>query len=84
MMPVSLTPAADLWNIRRNGITLFHGLALGAAIKLAREVARDEHLRSGRDTCVEMHGLGEPILLALHAGQPQDAMDVAACDSVAA
>lgn len=85
MMLVSLIPTtADLWNIRRGNITLFHELTLGAAIKLAREIARDEHLRSGRDTCVEMPGVSTPISLAMYARAPQDANDVASGASVAA
>lgn len=71
MMFVSLTPAtADLWNIRRGNVTLFRELSLGQAIKLAREIARDEHLRSGCDICVEMPGVDGPIRLASHAGSP--------------
>lgn len=85
MMRVSLVPAtASLWSIRRSGITLFREMTLGAAIKLAREVARDEHLCSGRDTCVEMPGVDGPILLALHVRVPGDAKAVASDDSVAA
>ena len=84
MVLVLLTPAvADLWNIRRGNITLFRELALGPAIKLARELARDEHLRSGRDTCVEMSSGGGPIRLALHARSPAGAAGTSG-DSVAA
>ncbi|HKR77774.1 MAG TPA: hypothetical protein VJR95_14040 [Rhodanobacter sp.] len=85
MMLVSLSPAtADLWNIRRGNITLFHGLTLGQAIKLAREIARDEHLRRGHDIGVEMPGVGGPISLAMYAKPSPDATCVASGDSVAA
>lgn len=71
MMLVSLTPtAADRWNIRRGNTTLFRELSLGPAIKLAREIARDEHLRHGRDTCVEMPGIDGPINLAQYVRSP--------------
>jgi hypothetical protein len=85
MMLVSLTPtAADLWNIRRGNIILFRGLTLGQAIKLAREIARDEHLRRGHDIGVEMPGVDGPINLALYVKPSPDATRVASGDSVAA
>lgn len=70
MVLVSLVPAtSDLWDIRRGRVVIFRDLALGAAIKLARELARDEHLRSGREIRVEMPGVDGAICLALHAGK---------------
>ena len=85
MMPVSLVPAtSSLWNIRRSGVTLFREMTLGAAIKLARELARDEHLSSGRDTCVEMPGVDGSIRLVLYARTLGDATAVVSDDSVAA
>lgn len=38
------SPAGD-WKIRRFGVTLFSELSLVQAIRLARDVARDECLR---------------------------------------
>jgi hypothetical protein len=58
------------WSIRRAATTLFSQLRLGAAIQLAREVARDEHLRSGRSVSVEMPGPVSSIRLAQYARQP--------------
>lgn len=65
MIVYTLKSSADgQWNICRSGFCLFSGLRLGPAITLAREVARDEHGRSGRAVCVEMPGLGSAIRLA--------------------
>ena len=67
MMLVSLSPtAAGLWDIRRSNVTLFHDLPLAGAIRLARERARDEHMRCGREISVEMPCTGGPIRLALY------------------
>jgi hypothetical protein len=65
--------AEGLWNVSRSGVSLFSDLRLGSAIRLAREVARDEHLRSGRIVCVEMPGLESSIRLAKYSrpGAPQ-------------
>ncbi len=52
------------WSVCRAGISLFSGLPLASAIRLAREVARDEHLRSARDVCVEIPGPETAIRLA--------------------
>lgn len=57
----------DSWSIRRESATLFSQLRLGPAIQLARETARDEHHRSGRNTCVEMPGPSSTIRLAQYA-----------------
>ncbi|MDO1529770.1 hypothetical protein QMK61_13095 [Fulvimonas sp. R45] len=68
MVIYSLDPASDgSWNIRRAGTVLFSQLRLGPAIQLAREVARDEHLRSGRSIGVEMPGPASTIRLAQYA-----------------
>ncbi len=49
MVIYSLSQASDdTWSIRRAGTTLFSQLRLGPAIQLARETARNEHMRSGR------------------------------------
>lgn len=52
------------WCVCRVGFSLFSGLRLADAIRLAREVARDEHVRSGRSVCVEMPGTDASIRLA--------------------
>jgi hypothetical protein len=52
------------WCICRGSITLFSQLRLGPAIKLAREAARDEHLRTGRTVTVELPGPPSKIVLA--------------------
>lgn len=65
MILYTLKPSVEgHWNICRSGFCLFSDLRLGPAITLAREVARDEHARSGRAVCVEMPGLGSAIRLA--------------------
>jgi len=62
--------AAGQWSVCRGSITLFSQLRLGPAIRLAREVARDEHLRSGRNVCVEMPGPTSAIELANYVHSP--------------
>jgi hypothetical protein len=42
------------WGVCRDDILLFRELTLGPAIRLARDIARDEHHRSSRPTYVEM------------------------------
>lgn len=59
--------AMGYWSVCRSRVTLFDDLRLGVAIRLAREVARDEHLRSHRDVCVEMPGPSSTIRLARFA-----------------
>lgn len=85
MMLVSLIQTtAYRWSVRRGNTVLFRELLLGPAITLAREIARDEHLCSGRAICVEMQGIGGPIRLASYARPPADATEVSSGDSVAA
>lgn len=68
MVTYSLKQSTDgSWSVCRLGSSLFSDLRLGSAIKLAREVARDEHLRSGRSVCVEMPGTDTSIRLAQYA-----------------
>jgi uncharacterized membrane protein len=68
MVTISLKQsAAGGWRVCRCQITLFSDLQLGAAIKLAREMARDEHQRLGRRVCVEMPGPMSAIVLARYA-----------------
>jgi len=55
------------WCVCRSRITLFSNMQLGPAIKLARELARDEYHRSGRGIRVEMPGPDLPIVLARYA-----------------
>ena len=68
-MVVYLLESVDdnTWLIRRAGFVLFSDLRLGPAITLARELARDEHQRSGRSVCVEMTGPETSIRLAQYA-----------------
>lgn len=67
MVTISLRPStAGCWSISRARITLFSDLQLGPAIKLAREVARDEHLRSLRVILVEMPGPEVMMVLACY------------------
>ena len=68
MVTISLKEsAAGDWRVCRGQITLFSDLQLGAAIKLAREMARDEHQRLGRRVRVEMPGPISTIVLARYA-----------------
>ena len=68
MVTISLKQtAAGSWSVCRCRITLFSDLQLGAAIKLAREMARDEYRRLGRQVCVEMPGPMSTIVLARYA-----------------
>lgn len=68
MVIISLKQSgAGEWRLCRCQITLFSDLQLGAAIKLAREMARDEHQRLGRRVCVEMPGPISMIVLARYA-----------------
>ena len=68
MVTISLEQsAAGDWRVRRWRITLFSDLQLGAAIKLAREMARDEHQRLRRQVQVEMPGSVSTIELAQYA-----------------
>ncbi|WP_426688740.1 hypothetical protein [Rhodanobacter ginsengiterrae] len=64
MVTILLKPLANGgWSICRQHITLFSDLQLGPAITLAREMARDEHQRLGRDIRVEMPGPASTIVL---------------------
>ncbi|WP_049621670.1 hypothetical protein [Frateuria defendens] len=58
------------WSICRGPVVLFRQLRLGPAIKLARELARDEHRRSSRDTAVELPGPHSAIELARYVRSP--------------
>ncbi|HEV2679790.1 MAG TPA: hypothetical protein VGV14_04765 [Rhodanobacter sp.] len=65
MVVYTLKQADDeQWNICRMGSALFSQMQLGPAIKLAREVARDEHYRNGQTTSVETRELGSLMRLA--------------------
>lgn len=65
------------WSICRSGFCLFSDLRLGPAITLAREVARDEHARSGRNVCVEMPGPESSIRLAQYESSARVVADIA-------
>jgi hypothetical protein len=57
------------WEVCREDHLLFRELSLGPAIRLARDVARDEHNRSSRPTCVEMREGGSQTNLATYPKQ---------------
>ena len=68
MVAVSLEQsAAGNWRVCRCRITWFNDLRLGAANKLAREMARDEHQRLGCQVRVKMPGSISMIVLARYA-----------------
>jgi hypothetical protein len=56
--------ADGMWSIDRADSILTDGLKLGPAILQARKMARAEHMESGAPTCVEMHGVDDPVRLA--------------------
>jgi hypothetical protein len=67
----SLKECADgQWSVCRGSIALFSQLRLGPAIKLAREVARDEHRRSGCAVTVQLPGPRSAIELASYSRIP--------------
>ncbi|MEP6898704.1 MAG: hypothetical protein ABI870_09250 [Rhodanobacter sp.] len=59
---IAQTPAGP-WSVRRQGLALFNDMQLAAAIRLARTVARDEHVRSHRTVRVEMRDAAHVIPL---------------------
>jgi hypothetical protein len=59
------------WNVTRAHVTLFSDLQLDAAIALAKEVAQDEHVRSGRPIRVEMPGPASTLVLARYMDAPE-------------
>ncbi|OOG64437.1 hypothetical protein B0E46_07220 [Rhodanobacter sp. B04] len=76
MLTISLKPSGTGgWKICRCHIALFSDLQLGAAIKLARELARDEYRRAGRSVCVEMPGPTLAIVLARYSGSDEMSVD---------
>lgn len=82
MVTISLEQsAAGNWRVCRCRITLFSDLQLEAAIELAREMARDEHQRLGRQVRVEMPGSLSTIVLAQYA---DDESKSSAADALAA
>ncbi len=55
MLTVSIRPSPGIgWNVCQQGQALFSDLPLEQAIRLAREVARDQHHRLRRPICVDM------------------------------
>lgn len=69
MVTISLQPDdRDSWSVSRHNICLFSDLQLGQAIRLARELAREEHARSGRAVSVDMPGETSVVILARYAG----------------
>lgn len=83
MVTISLEQsAAGNWRVCRCRITLFSDLQLEAAIKLAREMARDEHQRLGHQVRVEMPGSLSTIVLAQYADDDESKSNAA--DTLAA
>lgn len=83
MVTISLEQsAAGNWRVCRCRITLFSDLQLEAAIKLAQEMARDEHQRLGRQVRVEMPGSLSTIVLAQYADDNESKSNAA--DALAA
>jgi hypothetical protein len=71
MVIYSLKPSTEgRWNVCRSGVSLFSDLRLEAAVRLAREVARDEHFRCARTVYVEMPGPESTIRLAQYVLAP--------------
>lgn len=67
MMTISLEQTvAEDWNVSLHQTTLFRELQLGSAIRIAREMARDEHHRRGRAVLVKMPGPTSKIVLACY------------------
>jgi hypothetical protein len=65
MVTYAITPCGDgHWNVCRASTSLFTGLRMAEAIRLAKEVASDEFRRSGRVTSVDMPGPQSTIRLA--------------------
>ncbi|GAA0888752.1 hypothetical protein [Rhodanobacter soli] len=84
MVAISLEQSATgNWRVCRCRITLFNDLQLEAAIKLAREMARDEHQRLGQQVRVEMPGSLSTIVLAQYADDDDESKSNAA-DALAA
>lgn len=68
MVTISLKQsAAGRWRVCRCQIALFSDLPLGSAIRLAREMARDEHHRMRHQVCVKIPGPSSTIVLAHYA-----------------
>jgi hypothetical protein len=57
------------WSICRDSVALYDQLRLGPAIKLARQLARDEHRRLGHNVSVLLTGFQEAIQLAHYTAQ---------------
>ncbi|MGP1667436.1 MAG: hypothetical protein ACTS5I_16325 [Rhodanobacter sp.] len=59
--------ADGLWRISREQDVLFAKLHLASAIRRARGLAREEHVRTGLPACVEMQDPDFTIMLAEYA-----------------
>jgi len=59
------------WSVVRAHVTLFSDMQLDPAIALAKEVAHDEHLRTGRPIRVEMPGPASTLVLARYLDAPE-------------
>jgi hypothetical protein len=76
MVIISLKQAPKgSWSVARAHVSLFSDLQLDAAIALAKEVAHDEHLRTGRPIRVEMPGPASTLVLARYLDRHEASAD---------
>lgn len=67
---ISLVECSDAtWNVCRDSVALLGRLRLGPAIKCARELARDEHRRTGERVSVVLTGSQPTIQLACYGAE---------------
>lgn len=57
------------WRVHQGSSDLVEGLALGKAIKYARQLARDQHERTGCAVAVELVIPEKTLMLAQHESQ---------------
>ncbi|MCW8807551.1 MAG: hypothetical protein OQK79_05495 [Rhodanobacter sp.] len=73
------------WVVRRMGATLCGDMERELAMQQARDLARDEHLRSGQPTCVEIRDAGSVSNLGRFSRETQPTAprygDERACES---
>jgi hypothetical protein len=56
-----------LWRIERNAVPVHSGLRFGAAIRLGRQLARDEYAAAGLSTRVDMVTSELTVILGQYA-----------------
>jgi hypothetical protein len=68
---ISLVECPDgTWSVCRDAVALLTRLRLGPAIKHARELARDQHGRTGERVSVILTGSQPTIQLACYGAEP--------------